>query len=227
MTKDVLSPIADYSASLPIPKMGDSLVVLNSKLAAVAEAVLSGQSIASATGFAAVELQERSATKKAVNEMSPVEYDYWQAYIENRCQLPPMNWSVDLDTLPKSVKPLRMARRRAEALNYLYKTDQANPGHSVWFTANHSECLPLVKAMTRVIGAERNLLGGQSTLNAIQWADLQSINRILSISGQIIEGNDGVFLSSKTAEAQRILGSYRETLRSLIRGRQLKRKESF
>ena len=56
----------------------------------------------------------------------------------------------------------------------------------MWFTKNELVHLPLIKAMARVIGAERNFLGGQCALNAIQIADLQSINKILSVSGQIL-----------------------------------------
>jgi hypothetical protein len=223
MVKEVLS--TDCSFSLPIPRLGDSAALLHSKLTALAEAVVSGQSIACATKFAAVEIQERSATKNAISQMSSVEHDCWQAYIENRFQLPTMNWSCDHDTIPTAVKPLRKARRRAEALNYLYKTNLASPGHSVWFVANYPEYLPLLQAIARVIGAERNLLGGQCTMNATQLADLQSINRILSISGQILAENRFDIFSSNIAEAQRILGAQREKLRSLLGGREKKRKE--
>jgi hypothetical protein len=80
--------------------------------------------------------------------------------------------------------------------------------------------------MARVIGAERNLLGGQCTMNANQFADLQSINRILSIAGQILAENGNDLFSSKIWEPQRILGAQREKLRSLLGGRERKRKES-
>ena len=40
--------------------------------------------------------------------------------------------------------------------------------------------------MARVIKAKRNFLGRQYALNAIQITDLQLINKILSISGQIL-----------------------------------------
>lgn len=225
MAEEILST-EDCSFSLPIPRVGDPAALLHSKLTALAEAVVGGQSIALATKFAAVDIQERNATKNAVNQMSPVEHNCWQAYIENRLQLPSINWSCDHDTIPTSVKPLRKARRRAEALNYLYKTNLAGPGHSVWFMANYPKYLPLVQAMARVIGADRNLLGGQCTMNATQLADLQSINRILSISGQILAENGSDIFSSNIAEAQRILGAEREKLRSLLGGREKKRKES-
>jgi hypothetical protein len=112
VAEEILST-EDCPDGLPIAKIGDSAALLYSKLTALAEAVVGGQSIALATKFAAVEMQERSATKNAVNQMSPVEHDWWQAYIQNRFQLPTINWSRDHDTVPTSVKPLRMARRRA------------------------------------------------------------------------------------------------------------------
>lgn len=59
-----------------------------------------------------------------------------------------------------SSNPLKVATRRAEALNCLYGTDKAQPDHSVLFTKYELPRLPLVKAMARSIGAERYLVGG-------------------------------------------------------------------
>ncbi len=69
--------------------------------------------------------------------------------------------------------------------------------------------------MARVIGAERDLLGGQSSMTAMQWADLQTINKVLSVSGQIVEANKGSALLSEIGRAQQVLGAQREKLRSL------------
>jgi hypothetical protein len=206
----------DCPKSLQIPAIGDSVALLQSKLIALGKAVQAGQSIAVATRFAAVPLQQRNATENAVKQMPPDELEWWQAYNDNRCQLPEINWVCDHDMIPISPRPLRTARRRAEALNYLYKTDQAKPGHSVWFTKNQLIYLPLVKAMARIIGAERDLLGGQCTLSAIQLADLQSLNGILSTSGRILKANRSKIFPSDIGQAQRILGSQREELRSLL-----------
>lgn len=81
----------------------------------------------------------------------------------------------------------RLHVSRAEALNRLYKTDEALPFHPVWFTKHHLVCLPLAKAMARVIGAERDLIGG-GVWTSTQLADLQSINNILTITAQIVKG---------------------------------------
>jgi hypothetical protein len=80
---------------------------------------------------------------------------------------------------PTSAKPLKTARRRAEALNRLYETDRAHEGHVVWITKNNIGLLHLVQAMARVIGEERNLVGGCGGWSATQLADLQSIKNPL------------------------------------------------
>ncbi len=128
--------MASIPKSHPIPKRGHSIKLLHSNLATLAKVIQSGESIAVATNFAAVPLQERDATANAVKQMTPNELTYWQAYIENQFELPNINWQSDIREAPTSKEPLRTARRRAEALNYLYKTDQATPGHSVWFVEN-------------------------------------------------------------------------------------------
>jgi hypothetical protein len=46
---------------------------------------------------------------------------------------------VDREDEPTSKKPLKTARRRAEALNRLYRTDQARPSHSVWFVKKKND----------------------------------------------------------------------------------------
>jgi hypothetical protein len=220
--------MANCSIMLRVPEIGDSTAILHSKLVALGEAVHAGKSIAVVTKFVAVPLQSMDALKNVIKQMTPSELVWWQAYTENRFQLPKVDWSCDFSVAPTSTKALRMARRRSEALNYLYKTDQARPEHSVWFVEEHSTYLPLVKAMVRVIGAERDLLGGQCTMDATQWADLQTINRILSTSGRILEANKGRFLLPGIGHAQQVLGSRREQLRLLrgVEGRVRKRKVS-
>lgn len=172
--------------NLPIPQEEDSITALERKLVALAEAVHSGKSVALVTSYAACAIQERDTTKKAVAEMSSWESDVWSLYVQGTYPLPKIDWKTSRGRVPVSPRPLRLARRRAEALNRLYKTTEADESHAVWLVNNELDHLPLVKAMARVIGAERDLLGGQSALNAIQMADLQSINHILSVSGQVL-----------------------------------------
>jgi len=64
-------------------------------------------------------------------QMPLVEHEYWEAFLRGSIRLPDIDWSVDREDEPTSKKSLKAARRRAEALNRLYGTDQARPSHSV------------------------------------------------------------------------------------------------
>lgn len=123
--------------------------------------------------------------------MRPVEHESWEAYLKGQVQLPHMDWETNQSPAPTSKKSLKIAHRRAKALNRLYKSDQARPSHSVWFTQNHIVYLPLVKAMARVIGIERHLRGGSggNWRDARSVADLRTIRKIISTSSQIHRGH--------------------------------------
>jgi hypothetical protein len=76
--------------------------------------------------------------------------------------------------------------------------------------------------MVRVIGVERDLVGS-GTWTATQLADLQSINKILPATTQIVNGRaSNPFLPAIT-RAQAVLVCHRDTLRNLIVGRKRKR----
>jgi len=143
----------------------------------------------------------------AVKEMTPPEYEAWIVYTTGEYPLPQIDWTSEHAPVPTLKKSLRLAHRRAEALNRLYDTDQAGPGHSMWFTKHKIGHLSLVKAMVRVIGAERNLRGGQCAISATQMADLQTINTILSMSAEILSSSRGRLISVEISTAQQVLGS--------------------
>jgi len=226
-TEETAGPTAEFVSHidrLPIPQKGDSIDVLQRKLTALADAIHRRRSIAAVTNYAAATIKERDPVKIAVAEMPWQERDSWSLYIEGKYPLPKIDWDDSRDPMPNSERPRRTAYRRAEALNRLYKIDNADPRHAVWFTKNEAVHLPLVKAMARVIGAERNLLGGQDELDATQIADLQSINEILTVSAQITGGSRRNTISQAIASAQQIISSHRNTLRESIRRSTKKRK---
>jgi hypothetical protein len=214
-------PMRTGTAILAIPQSEDTLTILCRKLTTIAELVSAGQSVAVVTGYAAAASQEQRAVQKATRQMRPCEGRVW-AWFEGGCILPDMDWTTNIGPTPLSSTPLKTAHRRAEALNRLYKTDQAQPHHSVWFTKYRPVHLPLVNAMARVIGAERDLVGG-GVLTATQLADLQSINKILSVTAEIVKGHGSEPLLPAVNRAQAVLVSCRDTLRNLIVGRKRKR----
>lgn len=112
------------------------------------------------------------AVQQAVAGMGPYELVMWKAFIspssknghvtyEDLLEKAPIDFNTDFETAPTNKAPLRAARRRAEALNYLYQSDRATAGHAVWFSKVYKEervCwVWLVKAVARMIGAERDL----------------------------------------------------------------------
>jgi hypothetical protein len=56
--------------------------------------------------------------------------------------------------------------------------------YETWFTTHYPECLPLVKAMARVIGAEGQF-GQSNRTDMLDLADLQTIQSVISTSLQI------------------------------------------
>ena len=209
---------------LQIPQNGDSIADVARKLTALADVVRHGQSIAAATKYVASMTQKREPLDSAVTEMTEQEHEAWSLFTSGKYPLPEVDWDSCRNPAPTSTKPLRIAYRRAEALNRLCNTKKAGPSHSVWFSKHKSVHLPLVKAMVRIVGAERNLLGGQNALNATQVADLQTINKILSVSTETLKSSRGKLISAEISFAQRILGSQRDTLRGKLAGNERKRK---
>ncbi|KAG8531635.1 uncharacterized protein KY384_003266 [Bacidia gigantensis] len=209
---------------MQIPQSEDSIADVARKLTALADTVRHGQSIAAVTKYVASTTQKRKPLDSAVTEMTEQEYNAWGLFTAGKYPLPEIDWDSCHDPAPTSTKPLRITHRRAEALNRLYDTEKADPSHSVWFSKHQIVHLPLVKAMARIIGAERNLLGGQNALNATQVADLQTINKILSVSTEILKSSRGKLISAEISSAQRILGSQRDTLREKLADNGRKRK---
>jgi hypothetical protein len=60
---------------LPIPSPGDTTAQIHSKLVALAEVIVSGGSIALATGYAATTNPDNDAVKAAIRQMPPSELE--------------------------------------------------------------------------------------------------------------------------------------------------------
>lgn len=182
VSETVTSPWKTNLETLRVPLREDTLTALGAKLLSIADAIIAGQSLAVATGYSLAPSQEQCAVEKATSKMDRLEKYAWKLIELDSYTLPDIELATIVASSPLSPKLLRIARRRAEALNRLYKTDQAQSHHSAWFSEHHLGYLPSVKAMARVIGAERDLVGGGSW-TATQLADLQSLNKILVVTG--------------------------------------------
>jgi hypothetical protein len=110
-------PLRSNAATPDVPQSGDSLEILCSKLTTIANVITAGESVAVATGYSAAASQERRSVQKAISQMHPLEREMWAQFETNPCVLPDIDWKTDIDSTPLSQKPLKTARRRAEALN--------------------------------------------------------------------------------------------------------------
>ena len=163
------------------------------------DTVSSDRSIADATNFQATAVPlGKNVVEAARAQMPLMEHEYWEAFLQRSVRLPDVDWSVDREDKPTSKKPFKRARRRAEALNRLYGTDQARPSHSVWFVKNHIEYLPLVKAMARVIGMEKQMGFDRSSRgDALDLADLHTTRSVISTLLKVKRDHETAFQAWK------------------------------
>lgn len=199
--------------ALSIPRPEDGVDEVIFKLTAILDAIRAGQSISQIMTNLTDPNQRKSPRIIAKNQMTPQEYEAWTTFNNGLWHLPEIDWDKNQLRPHSSLKSRQKARRRAEALNRLYKTDRAHEGHVTWIVQNEIWFLPLIKATARIIGAERSHTGG-GKWHATQLTELQSVNRILSICTQICQGSKSKLLRSKCGETQSVLGNYRRTLQA-------------
>ena len=143
-------------AILPLPTEEDSLPVLDAKLSSYLYVIHIGTSIAAATGGTVDRLNTETPEIRAIHGMKPNEREYFEAWKKRSLvDLPYIDWNSDRRHTSASQRALKKALRRAEAINRIYSTDKAEPCHYTYFVKNHLLGLPLVTAVARVIGTER------------------------------------------------------------------------
>lgn len=134
-------------------------------------------------------------SRNPVNNAKANEHD-----ILHRFQVPVVDWSSpDFATLvPSGQKSRQNFTYRAQAMQKIWaqrgveeeeEVDSARisqaytitPENAAWLTYNMIDMLPLVKAVSKIQSAERDLAGGLTTLTIHEMAELQTIKRISSI----------------------------------------------
>ena len=143
--------------------------------------------------------------------MKPCEQEFFEAWrTQSLVELPHIDWSADRRHIPTSYRPLKKALRRAEALNRIYGTDNAEPCYYTYSVENHLQWLPLVTAVTRVIGAQRNQSKMSMKLQA-QGRDFNILQKIVQIALRVIHQSKECCIKSRARENVRFLGA---TMRS-------------
>ncbi|KAH8802677.1 hypothetical protein F5884DRAFT_802701 [Xylogone sp. PMI_703] len=172
-----------HDVTINIPSLEDSVPATLANWDAILETVKAGRSIAGATGYSATPHLGKNEKTIAESQMTPQEHQMWTGFNDGRVNLPALDWATNRLSPPTSKGSVKVIPRRVEALNRLYKTNQADAGHIAWIMEKELLLLPLIKAMARVIGAEKDLAGSKECQEG-QLAEIQSINRILYYSAQ-------------------------------------------
>jgi hypothetical protein len=124
------------------------------------------------------ESEKRDATAVARSQMKPHEADAWDHYLRGSIKLPVIDWARNRGQAATGKRSQQ--KRRAEALNRLYNVRCAEVSHAAWIPSNLPALLPLVKAMARVIGAERQY-GSRSDIDVVTpLACIQDLNKSIS-----------------------------------------------
>lgn len=186
------SGICDMESSVPpiaaltLPSEEDTLPVLSTKLSSFLYVLHMRHDLAAATRSTFHDKHGLTPEAQARNPMTHHEKEYFQAWKDGTLQrLPPIDWENDRGRSPTAERPMKRAQGRAAALNRIYQTDRAQPCHYIFFTQNHSVWLPLVAAISRIIGAEIN----QKELLArvpFHRTQIQTIDKIVQVSRRVI-----------------------------------------
>ncbi|KAK5019400.1 hypothetical protein LTR60_001139 [Cryomyces antarcticus] len=195
MAESAATPVVARNSapiSKTLPHLHDTMDVLFEKLSALKDKTRRDPSVAAATDYLATTTKKQDTECKAVAEMMPDERQYYEAFKAKTLdpKLPVITWETDRGRIPKSARHLKSAQRHAEALNRLYCTDKAEICHATWFAKTHTGFMPLVKAIDRAIGAERDAVGGQTIATAAQLAELQTLGYIISTTARIMYEDD-------------------------------------
>lgn len=204
---DMMSTIPPI-AILPLPAEDDCVGILEIKLSSYLYVLHIGNSIATATSPVHGEPKCSQPETRAIDGMRPHEREYYEAWRERGpLALPFMDWDTDRGRIPTSKQPLKKASRRAEALNRIYSTDKAELCHYTYFVENHPLWIPLVTAVARVIGAEKNQKEMPLKTGA-RSHDLQVIQKIIQMSLRVVSRAEEIPAKTRAREKIRLLQSY-------------------
>ncbi|OJJ42887.1 hypothetical protein ASPZODRAFT_137029 [Penicilliopsis zonata CBS 506.65] len=187
---------------LPLLSRTDDLETTASKMVAIATAIENGENIAQRTGFQFCS-PRRDAETIAMSQMKPMElemYEMWRGYNSLSSHAtattptkqtnppytpPPFDWEKNRAAIPNGAHSLKTFTQRAEAMDITWNHQGATPEHAAWLTYNLPELLPLVKAVRRVLTAEKQAkLDPLSGLTPSEYAEVRTLQKVGAISNE-------------------------------------------
>ncbi|OJJ33785.1 hypothetical protein ASPWEDRAFT_41654 [Aspergillus wentii DTO 134E9] len=146
------------SAILPVPELSDDLETTARKMTSLAKVIQDGTHLTIWTGWKLASNQPRDPKSIAKSEMSIPELEAYELWNEGKGVTPPtMDWNANVAAVPDGKNSLKRLTQRAAAMDVVWGRRQGTtlPEHAAWLTFNMGSALPLVKAVTRMLNAER------------------------------------------------------------------------
>lgn len=187
--------MGDLPFLIPLPMAHDEVEVYLKKLRSVANIVACGGRL-KLTKLPASITDRYDPETVGKKSMSAVERSAFDAFQEDTT-LPPFDWSM---ASPVQLQSRKTFEERAAAMDVLWQHQGTTANNAAWLSQNMQHLLPLVKAMTKILAAER---------------------RFRDHENQIIEDETLRFISSDAKEfVQRIKREWDELERERRRQRQ-------
>ena len=141
--------------------------------------------------------------------------------------LPEIDWEKNKTTLPAGRYTLQKYTKRAADLAKAYSLQDSSictPEHAVHFTLYHAEYLPLLRALSKVESARRDMTGDRETLSSLDTAEVQAMKMVNAIASRKVEEayKELSEVTCSIARCQRVLRERENQIKAGVEGYRLK-----
>lgn len=175
----------EFPFFLPIPQNGDDLETTARKRQSLARVLSSGHRLLVGPGHVSTPEQKQTAEEFARDRMTSPEMTQYDAWKMGIIQLPELDWYNNrVQVAPEAMQTFS---RRAIAMDIIWRRQGTVPENAAWLTINMSFLMPLVKAVTKIIGAEEHFRKNEcdARLADHDIAEIKMLKRVNAIA----EGN--------------------------------------
>jgi hypothetical protein len=151
---------SEFPFYLPMPTKGDDLETTARKMQSMASVISSGRTLSMTprqvlTTNTKKPKQRQTAEELARERMTGPETAQYEAWKMGLIRLPTFDWY--LNRLPVALSDMQTFSRRAIAMDIIWQRPGFAPEHAAWLGIHMDFLLPVVKAVTKVLGAAEQL----------------------------------------------------------------------
>ncbi|KAF2858357.1 hypothetical protein K470DRAFT_272491 [Piedraia hortae CBS 480.64] len=179
MESSVMS--STHEQILQVPNPGDDMDKTMKIVQALSSVVDEGKSIAAATGYVLATNKPVPPEDAAMSHMTPEQELAYRGW-KSGADLPQIEWTVSRVDVPGGPQSDAHFSKRAAAMRVLFKDQDIDQQNAVWLTFNAPDLLPLVKAVEKILNAERDSTGGQVGIKSQELADYQTLRKVIGVA---------------------------------------------